>query len=104
MGTILSFKVLPDNQIKFKIALDENEALALKGSVRNIHIFTHELCITESKIIEKGKGGVTKYFLIPPKLRKRSKIKVDKISCNKIETDTKLFFIYTIDKEKTSLF
>jgi hypothetical protein len=103
MGTIISQKVMPDNKIKIRVEVDMNEALALKGNVKDVHIFSRELSTTESKIIEKGKKGVTKYFLIPPKFRKRSKKILNNIACQKIETDTKAIFIYTMNKEQFSI-
>lgn len=103
MGTILSSRILSGNIIKLKISLNEEEALSLKGCVKNIHTFSSDLCTQESCITEKGKDGVTKYFKIPPKLRNRKKKKFSDIKCQRIESKGKVMFIYSM-KHKKDLF
>jgi hypothetical protein len=98
MGSIISSKVLLNGNILFKIVLSEEEVRNLKNAMRNIHLFSAELCDVESKVIEKGKAGVTKYFLVPICLRTRKKIYPKTVRCHKVETDTKVFFIYILDK------
>jgi hypothetical protein len=100
MGKILSTKVLPNQQMKIKICVEQREALALQGSVRKIHLFARDLCEVESEVIERGKKGVTKYFLIPSKLRSKSKRKPCIVCCQRIDGDTKVMFVYTIEKEQ----
>ena len=104
MGIILKSKMLPDNRIKLKICLDEDEALFLKGCIRDIRVFSSDLCTQESCITERGKNGVTKYFKIPSKLRNRKKKKFFDIKCQRIESGNKVMFVYLVSHEKNKLF
>jgi len=61
-------------------------------------IFCEDLCLEEVKIIERGKGGVTKYFEIPFKYRFRKTKNIKDIYYQKIETSSKIFYIYVIKK------
>ncbi len=102
MGEIISSKITPNNII-YKILLENDEVLALKNAIKNIHFFAADLCNKEAKIIERGKNGVTKYFYIPFNLRFRKKKAYKKISYQKLETHSKVFYIYVIDKGKMIL-
>lgn len=95
MGEIIESKIIGD-KVVYKVIVDEKESLALKGSTRNIHLFTLDLCDVESRIIEKGKGGVTKHFVVPIKYRSKSKKKPHTISYQIIDLDSKAIFIYTV--------
>jgi hypothetical protein len=103
MGTIINQKILPDGKVKVKVELDIKEALVLRGHVNNIHIFTKELSLIDSKVIEKGKRGATKYFFVPRKIREASKRVVREMSCQSFEDDTNAVFIYCIDKAQSLL-
>lgn len=98
MGEIINSKILPDNNIICKIALEMEEALALKNTLNNIHLFSQELFEKEAKIIERGKNGVTKYFHIPFSLRFRKKKSYTTLSYQKLENHSKIFYIYVIHK------
>jgi len=97
MGEIIGSKVIGD-KVVYKVLLDKKESLALKGGIRNIHMFSLDLCETESKVIEKGKGGVTKHFLIPIKYKSKSKKKPNSVSYQVIDLDSKTIFIYTVQR------
>ncbi|MBW2984874.1 hypothetical protein KY361_07165 [Candidatus Woesearchaeota archaeon] len=97
MGEIIGSRTIGDRVI-YKIMVNENESLTLKGSMRNIHLFSLDLCDAESRIIERGKEGVTKHFLIPTKHRPKPKKKPDSVSYQAIDLDSKTIFIYTVDK------
>ena len=99
MGTLCSTKILPQNKIVCKIELDLQEAKALKNAINNVHCFCSEHCTTACSIIKRGKKGSTNYFEIPLSLRSR-KQKKSQISYQKIETDTKVFYICMIEKIK----
>ncbi len=94
MGEIIGSKIIGD-KVVYKIIVDEKESLTLKGSRKNIYLFSLDLCKTESRIIEKGKKGVTKHFLIPIKYRSKSKKKPKNVSYQVIDLDSKAIFIYT---------
>jgi hypothetical protein len=99
MGTIIGSK-LNNGNVFYKVLLTQEEALALKNSIKNVHIFAADLCNKEAKIIQRGKKGVTKYFTIPLSLRSRKKKFYRKISYQKLETKSKVFYIYVVDKKK----
>lgn len=95
MGEIIGSRII-DDKIVYKLVVNEKESLALKGGMRNIYVFSLDLCKTESRIIEKGKGGVTKHFLIPIRYRSKSKKKPNNIFYQAIDLETKTIFIYTV--------
>ncbi len=98
MGDVISSKIFPNNNIIYKILLEKEEALALKNAIKNIHFFSPNLCTKEAKIIERGRQSSTKYFKIPFSLRFRKKKSYDKISYQKLENHSKIFYIYVIHK------
>lgn len=97
MGEIIGSRTIGDRVI-YKIMVNGKESLTLKGSMKNIRLFSLDLCDAESRIIERGKGGVTKHFLIPAKQRSKSKKRLHSIFYQVIELDNKAIFIYTLDK------
>ncbi|MFH1249203.1 MAG: hypothetical protein V1660_03555 [archaeon] len=99
MGSILSSRVREDGKIVVESCLDYEEALQLKGNIENIHIFSENASNIKANIAQRGKNEATKYFLIPKELRKNLSYK-NKTSCQKIETKSKVIFVYIIDKLK----
>ena len=97
MGKILNSKVTGDGKIVFEISVDYDEALQLKGHVKNVHLFSEDVSDIKSNISLRGKNEATKYFLIPKEIRKDLKFNT-KVTCQKIEADTKTIFIYLVDK------
>ena len=98
MGQIISTKNLPDKGVVHQILLDEDEISFLKGHLKNIHIFTEDFCKAESQINTRGNNGVTKYFKIPLNIRSRKKHN-GKLSYQRIETPSKIFYIYTLGRD-----
>lgn len=96
MGKISSMNTLPDGRIKIKVCVEEQEALCLKGCTTNVHVFSDALCTIESKVIERGKGGVTKHFLIPKKIRDKRKIQAGETRCQRIDSGSKAVFVYVV--------
>lgn len=97
MGEIIGSKVFGDKVI-YHIIVDEQEALALEGRIRNIHMFTLEEGYADSSIISKAKANTAKYFVLPQKYRLKTKKKLELISAQKLETNTKAIFIYVCEK------
>lgn len=97
MGSIISTKTTKDGNIVFEVKMEYEEALQLKGHVQNVHLFTENVADTRTNLSGRGKNEATKYFLIPKELRKNIKL-TDKVRCQKLETDSKIFFIYVVDK------
>ena len=97
MGSVLSSKRRPDGKIVAEVLMDYEEYLELKGHINNIYMFSEEISDADARISLRGKNEATKYFLIPKSLR-RSLVFNSKVTCQKIENNTKVFFIYTVDK------
>lgn len=97
MGEII-FSRFTGNKVIYGILLEENESLALQGRIWGIHVLCLDMCKTESRIIEKGKNGVTRYFSIPIKYKPRSKHKPLLESSQIIDTKTKAIYIFICDR------
>jgi hypothetical protein len=97
MGEIIAMRISA-GKVRCKLLVDEKEALHLRGNMRKIHLFSAEQCSTNSRIIEKGKDGVTKHFMVPINFKTKSKKKPDRISYSAIDLDNHITFIYIIDK------
>lgn len=101
MGKIISTQ-RNENGIVFNIELGPEEATMLQGHYDNVHVFSEDIAEFKTGISSRGKNYVTKYFLIPKKLRQRLDHHCP-VNCQKIETDEKVIFIYVVDKNnKTS--
>jgi hypothetical protein len=103
MGTILGTKILSDDIVSIRILVDKKEALSLAGHTSNIHITAIDLCTTESRVMEKGVNGVTKYFSIPKNFREKRKRRIFDVNCQKIESENKIIFAYIL-KHKENIF
>jgi len=99
MGKILSSKTTKDGGVVFEIELDYKEALQLKGHINNVHVFSEDVAEIKTNLSQRGKNEATKYFLIPRELRANLKFN-EKVKCQKLETDTKIIFVYVVDKIK----
>jgi hypothetical protein len=98
MGEIISSKVKEDGKIVFEVAVSYEEAKQLGGHLSKIHIFSEDIAQISSNIAQRGKNEATKYFLIPKELRKNMKINNQPVGCQLIETNSKLIFVYVVDK------
>ena len=99
MGEIISQKVRDDGKVVVEVCLDYEEALQLKGHMDKVHIFSEHISDIDTNMSQRGKNEATKYFLIPKQLRKELKF-TENITCQKIEGDSRVFFIYSADKKK----
>ena len=97
MGTILNSRTKEDNKIVFEILVDYEEALQLKGNINNVHLFSEDVAEVETRLTRRGKDESTYYFLVPKGLRKNLEAK-GTVKCQKIETKTKIIFVYVMDK------
>lgn len=98
MGEIIHSKIVSDGKIVYKILLEAEEAQKLKGHLRNIHLFTANLCKEKTQINTRGNNGVTKYFKIPLGIRSRKKYH-GTLVYQKLDTYKNVFYIYTIHKD-----
>ncbi|MFA6088249.1 MAG: hypothetical protein WC755_00165 [Candidatus Woesearchaeota archaeon] len=97
MGTILSSKTTKEGKVIHEVMVDYEESLQLRGNIQNVHIFSEDVADIKTNLSGRGKNEATKYFLIPRELRKDVQLK-DKVTCQKIQTDSKVVFIYVVDK------
>ncbi len=98
MGAILNSRVVKD-KIVFSVCVEQEEALQLKGNVKDIHIFSERIADIRTNLSGRGKNSATKYFLIPRELRKNIKFPQTKqISCQKIDAKEHVIFIYLVNK------
>ena len=97
MGSILSSRVKDDGKIVFEVCIDQEEALQLKGHLESIHLFSEKTADKKTNMVQRGKNESTKYFLIPREMR--TNLGYRGISkCQKIDTKSKVIFIYIMDK------
>ncbi len=99
MGTIISSKMQSNGKVIFEVSLDYDEAIQLQGRMDNVHIFSDSAPFVTANISQRGRNESTKYFLIPRQLRNNLRLDGD-IKCQKIETKTKVIFIYSYDRIK----
>jgi len=97
MGIIISSKLKGEEQVIFEVLMDYKEALQLNGHMENIHLFSENNVSVKTNLSTRGKGGATKYLLIPRELRKNLKFNRE-IKCQKIELKNKTIFIYVLEK------
>ena len=96
MGKIISSR-RNRKGILFEVEVDYEEATILKGHYDDVHLFTEKIAEFETNISSRGHNSVTKYFLIPRHLRRSVDYNLP-VSCQKIETNDKIIFIYVVDK------
>ena len=96
MGRIISSRRVGKG-ILFEVEVDYEEATILKGHYDDVHLFTEKVAEFETNISSRGHNSVTKYFLIPRHLRRCVDYNLP-VSCQKIETNDKIIFIYVVDK------
>ncbi|MBU2561197.1 MAG: hypothetical protein KKD17_02785 [Nanoarchaeota archaeon] len=99
MGAILSSKVDSNGKVIFEVCIDYEEAIQLSGLLENVHLFSEDVNNIKTTMSQRGKNEATKYFLIPKQLRKDLRFS-DEAFCQRIDTKTKVIFIYVIDKFK----
>jgi len=97
MGRILGTKTTKEGKVIFEVELGYEEALQLKGYINNICVFSEDAAEIKTNLSQRGKNEATKYFLIPRELRSNLRFN-EKVKCQKLETDTKIIFVYVVDK------
>jgi hypothetical protein len=96
MGQIVSSK-RENDKVVVEVQLDHEELVQLKGQIDNVHLFSEQVADCETKISRRGKNEATKYFLIPRYMRRDIKLK-DPVNCQRIDTEDKAMFVYTVTK------
>lgn len=100
MGTILTTRK-QGTKIVSEVLSDYDEYLQLKGHLEKVRIFSENIAEIQTNISQRGKNSATKYFLIPRQFRRGLKFN-NSTSCQKMEFDDKVIFIYVVDKMKTN--
>jgi hypothetical protein len=99
MGQILKTKTSSSGKIIFHLKLTLKEARQLKSHAKKIYIFSENLCVHHAKVISKGAKFGAKSVTIPLSLKSRKKSKFTEVIYQKIETNTKIFYISTVKKD-----
>jgi len=90
---------MENNKIALEVVVDYDEATQLKGQMQNIYVFSEYNSLFKAGISQRGKNEATKYFLIPKELRKNLKFNGN-VSCQRMDTKTKIAFIYLVEKNE----
>ena len=97
MGSIISLRRLDNGKIVYEVCLDYEETMQLEGHMEGIYLFSDNVIDSKTKISSRGTKEATKYFIIPRQLRKDLQLN-SKVSCQRMETKTKVIYIYAVDK------
>lgn len=99
MGSILSSRIKDDGKVVFEVLVEYDEVIQLQGHMDNVHLFSENVINITTNLSQRGKNDATKYFLVPRELRKNLKFSGE-VACQRLETKSKIFFVYIIDKLK----
>ncbi len=99
MGSIIGIRTTKDDKVIVEVEMSYEESLQLKGHIKNIHILSEDAAEIKTNLSQRGTNEATKYFLIPRELRDNLNFN-EKVKCQRIETDTKILFVYVVDKIK----
>ena len=97
MGVVLGTKVKDDGKVVFEVLLEQKEALQLKGHIEKVHLFSDKAAESEIVITQRGTNDATTYLLVPKEMRNETKLQ-GKAKCQRIESNDKIFFVYSVDK------
>lgn len=96
MGSVKSTRITVNNKIEYRVSIDYEESLLLKGHVTNMHIFSQDSADIEANILARGKGD-TKYLRIP-KILSYDITTSKKVKCMRIDSKDKIILCTVIDK------
>ncbi len=99
MGSIIGIKTTKDDKVIVEVEMTYEESLRLKGFIKNIHLFSEDAAEIKTNLSQRGTNEATKYFLIPKELRENLTFE-EKVKCQRLETDSRVIFIYVVDKIK----
>lgn len=99
MGQIVGIRTTKDDKVIVELQMDYEESLKLKGHIKNIHMFSEDAADIKTNLSQRGTNEATKYFLIPRELREDLTFN-EKVKCQRIDTDTRIIFVYMVDKIK----
>lgn len=98
MGTIISSRK-EGEKVVTEILSDYEEHLHLRGQLNDVYLFSEKNAEIKTNISQRGKNSATKYFLIPKQFRKGFRFN-NVTSCQKIDLDNKVIFIYVVNKNR----
>lgn len=99
MGQIVGIRTTKDDKVVVELQMDYEESLKLRGHIKNIHMFSEDAAEIKTNLSQRGTNEATKYFLIPRELREDLTFN-EKVKCQRIDTDTRIIFVYMVDKIK----
>ena len=95
----MGIRTTKDDKVIVELQMDYDESLKLKGHIKNIHMFSEDAAEIKTNLSQRGTNEATKYFLIPRELREDLTFD-EKVKCQRIDTDTRIIFVYMVDKIK----
>lgn len=99
MGQIIGIRATKDDKVVVELQMSYEESLKLKGHIKNVHMFSEDAAEIKTNLSQRGTNEATKYFLIPRELREDLTFN-EKVKCQRIDTDTRIIFVYMVDKIK----
>ena len=100
MGTIIHARK-EGTKIVSEVLTDYEEYLQLKGHLNNVRLFSENASQVQTNISQRGRNYATKYFLIPRQYRKGFRFN-NVTSCQKLDFDDKVVFVYVVNKMATA--
>ena len=99
MAQIVGIRTTKEDNVVVELEMTYEESLQLKGHIKNIHLFSEDAADIKTNLSQRGTNEATKYFLIPRELRENLDFD-EKVKCQRIDTDSKIVFVYMVDKLK----
>ena len=89
-------KIAKENHRIVRREVSYEEALRLKGNIKNVYAFSEDASEVKTNLSQRGANDATKYFLIPKELRENLKFN-EEVRCQKIEDENKTIFIFVVE-------
>lgn len=99
MGDILGIRTSKDKNVIVEVQMTYEESLQLGGHIKNVHLISEDAAVIKANLSQRGTNEATKYLLIPRELRDDLTFD-EKVKCQRVDTDSKIIFIYMVDKIK----
>jgi hypothetical protein len=98
-GKMVSITDVKEREGKYAFLVSANHAdwKALKGSIHNLHFISEEHATVKATLLERGRKGSSKYWLIPKCLREGVMIPKE-TPCLKTESSDKIIYAFIVDK------
>lgn len=99
MGKVIGIKTVKNDEVIVEVQMSYEESLQLRGHIKNVHLFSEDAAEIKANLSQRGTNESTKYFLIPRDLRENLTFE-ENVKCQRIDADSKIIFVYMVDKIK----